>query len=63
MEFRNHRLENGLEIVAETNDDAHSMSVAFLVRTGSRDETGRSRRREPFPGAHVLQGHAAAKCG
>lgn len=38
MEFRNHRLDNGLEIIAETNDDAHSMSVAFLVRTGSRDE-------------------------
>jgi predicted Zn-dependent peptidase len=39
MEFRSHRLDNGLEIIAETNDDAHSMSVAFLVRTGSRDET------------------------
>ena len=39
MEFRSHRLENGLEIVAEANDDAHSMSVAFLVRTGSRDES------------------------
>ena len=39
MQFRNHRLENGLEIIAETNDDAHSMSVAFFVRTGSRDET------------------------
>jgi predicted Zn-dependent peptidase len=39
LEFRNHRLENGLEIVAETNDDAHSMSVAFLVRTGARDES------------------------
>ncbi len=39
MEFRSHRLENGLEVIAETNDDAHSMSVAFLVRTGSRDET------------------------
>src|SRR3954470_15408891 len=39
MEFRNHRLDNGLEIIAETNDDAHSMSVAFIVRTGSRDET------------------------
>ena len=38
MEFRSHRLENGLEIIAETNSDAHSMSVAFLVRTGSRDE-------------------------
>jgi predicted Zn-dependent peptidase len=39
LEFRSHRLENGLEIVAETNDEAHSMSVAFLVRTGARDET------------------------
>jgi predicted Zn-dependent peptidase len=38
MEFRSHRLGNGLEIVAETNDDAHSMSVAFIVRAGSRDE-------------------------
>lgn len=39
MEFRFHRLENGLEIIAEANNDAHSMSVAFIVRTGSRDET------------------------
>ena len=38
MEFRHRRLENGLEVIAETNDDAHSMSVAFIVRTGSRDE-------------------------
>lgn len=38
MEFREHRLENGLEIIAETNPDAYSMSVAFIVRTGSRDE-------------------------
>jgi predicted Zn-dependent peptidase len=38
VEFRSHRLDNGLEIVAETNDDAHSMSVAFVVRTGARDE-------------------------
>jgi predicted Zn-dependent peptidase len=39
LEFRSHRLDNGLEVVAETNDDAHSMSVAFLVRTGARDES------------------------
>src|SRR5215212_9620600 len=39
MEFRKHRLDNGLEIVAETNPDAYSMSVAFIVRTGSRDES------------------------
>ena len=36
MEFRSHRLDNGLEIIAETNDDAHSMSVALqrVVVTG-----------------------------
>jgi predicted Zn-dependent peptidase len=39
LEFRSHQLENGLEIVAETNEEAHSMSVAFLVRAGSRDES------------------------
>jgi predicted Zn-dependent peptidase len=39
LEFRSHRLDNGLEIVAEANDDAHSTSVGFFVRTGSRDET------------------------
>src|SRR3954454_23743057 len=39
MEFHSHRLDNGRESLAETNSDAHSMSVAFIVRTGSRDET------------------------
>jgi predicted Zn-dependent peptidase len=39
LEFRHQRLDNGLEIIAETNDDAHSMSVAFVVRTGARDES------------------------
>ena len=39
MKFRNHTLENGLEIVAECNDAAHSLGVGFFVRTGSRDET------------------------
>ncbi len=39
MEFRHHRLENGLEIIAETNDAAHSTSIAFVVRTGARDES------------------------
>jgi predicted Zn-dependent peptidase len=38
LQFRSHRLENGLEIVAEANDDAYSTSIAFFVRTGSRDE-------------------------
>ncbi len=39
MEFLSHKLANGLEILAEVNDDAHSESVGFFVRTGSRDET------------------------
>jgi predicted Zn-dependent peptidase len=38
VEFHSHRLPNGLEIVAEVNPDAHSESVGFFVRTGSRDE-------------------------
>jgi predicted Zn-dependent peptidase len=32
-------MKNGLEIVAETNHDAHSTSIAFFVRTGARDES------------------------
>ncbi len=39
MEFLSHTLPNGLEILAEVNGDAHSESVGFFVRTGSRDET------------------------
>lgn len=39
MQFRRHTLDNGLEIVAECNDAAHSMGVGFFVRTGARDET------------------------
>ncbi len=39
MDFRSHTLENGLEIVAECNDEAHSQGVGFFVKTGSRDET------------------------
>ena len=39
MKFLNEQLDNGLEIVAECNDDAHSTSVGFFVRTGSRDES------------------------
>ena len=39
MEFRQHTLDNGLEIVAECNDEVHSASFGFFVQTGSRDET------------------------
>jgi predicted Zn-dependent peptidase len=39
VKFRSHTLDNGLEIVAECNDAAHSLGVGFFVRTGARDET------------------------
>ncbi len=39
MEFVEHRLENGLELIAECHDRAHSAALGFFVRTGSRDET------------------------
>lgn len=39
MEFRQHTLANGLEIVAECNPQAYSASYAYFVRTGSRDES------------------------
>jgi predicted Zn-dependent peptidase len=39
VKFRSHTLDNGLEIVAECNDAAHSLGVGFFVRTGARDES------------------------
>jgi predicted Zn-dependent peptidase len=39
LRFCEHRLENGLEIIAECNPNAYSTGLAFFVRTGSRDET------------------------
>ena len=39
MQFLQHTLANGLEVVAECNDEAHSSAVAFFVQTGARDET------------------------
>ncbi|MGI9427712.1 MAG: M16 family metallopeptidase [Bythopirellula sp.] len=39
MKFRSHTLDNGLNIVAECNDGAHSQGVGFFVRTGARDES------------------------
>ena len=38
MQFCEQSLDNGLQIVAECNPDAHSIAVAFCVNTGSRDE-------------------------
>ena len=39
LEFLEHKLSNGLEIVAECNAEAHSTAVGFFVETGARDET------------------------
>ncbi|MEM8946924.1 MAG: pitrilysin family protein [Planctomycetota bacterium] len=39
MNFRTHTLDNGLEIVAECNEGAHSQGLGFFVKTGSRDES------------------------
>ncbi len=39
MEFRSHTLANGLQIVAECNDEAHSTALGYFVQTGARDET------------------------
>jgi predicted Zn-dependent peptidase len=38
MQFRQHTLDNGLEIVAEISPQAYSAAFGFFVRTGSRDE-------------------------
>ena len=39
MEFLKHTLANGLEIIAESNGQAHSTALGFFVRAGARDET------------------------
>ncbi len=36
--FEHHQLDNGLNIVSETDPAAHTASVGFFVRAGSRDE-------------------------
>ncbi|MFW5682263.1 MAG: M16 family metallopeptidase [Phycisphaeraceae bacterium] len=40
VQFRHHQLDNGLTLVAETDEQAHTSAVGFFVRTGARDETG-----------------------
>jgi predicted Zn-dependent peptidase len=39
LKFREHVLSNGLEIVAECNDDAYTTALGYFVKTGARDET------------------------
>jgi predicted Zn-dependent peptidase len=39
MRFHQTTLPNGLQVIAELNDRAHSVAAGFFVKTGSRDET------------------------
>ena len=39
LTFHHHQLPNGLDIIAESNPDAHSMAAGIFVQTGSRDES------------------------
>lgn len=39
MEFRHQKLDNGLDVIAECNPKSHAAALAFVVQTGSRDET------------------------
>ncbi len=55
MEFLNHKLDNGLEVIAECNDRAYSAAIGFFVKTGSRDET------EPLAGVSHFLEHMAFK--
>src|SRR5690625_7422985 len=38
MQFKQAKLDNGLNIIAECNDSAHTAAVGFFVKTGARDE-------------------------
>jgi predicted Zn-dependent peptidase len=39
MRFQQTTLDNGLQVIAELNDQAHSVAAGFFVKTGSRDES------------------------
>src|SRR6185369_9509322 len=39
VKFYHSTLPNGLQVVAELNDRAHSIAIGFFVKAGSRDET------------------------
>ncbi|MFH1300598.1 MAG: insulinase family protein, partial [Planctomycetota bacterium] len=39
MIFYKEKFNNGLQIIAELNPNAHSVAVGYFVRTGARDET------------------------
>ncbi|MEQ8791546.1 MAG: pitrilysin family protein [Pirellulaceae bacterium] len=39
MQFREHTLDNGLQVVAEVNPQSQATAVGYFVSAGSRDET------------------------
>src|SRR5437764_1347151 len=39
MQFQHTVLDNGLRVIAELNDRAHSVASGFFVKAGSRDES------------------------
>ena len=39
LQFQRLQLPNGLEVIAEVNDAAHSVAVGFMVKTGARDDS------------------------
>src|ERR1700761_7545996 len=39
IHFKHAKLKNGLDVLAEIHDNAHSAAVCFMVKAGSRDET------------------------
>jgi predicted Zn-dependent peptidase len=38
LTFKQAQLENGLDVIGEVNDAAHSAAIGFMVKTGARDE-------------------------
>jgi predicted Zn-dependent peptidase len=38
--FKQHVLDNGLQILAEVDPSAHTAAIGFFVKTGARDEAG-----------------------
>lgn len=50
MRFLKHTLGNGLHVVAECNEEAHTIALGFFVSAGSRDE-----RREIAGVSHFLE--------
>jgi predicted Zn-dependent peptidase len=38
VQFQHASLDNGLQVIAETDPDAHTAAIGFFVKTGARDE-------------------------